>query len=179
MNGKAQPSSTGQLALLLAWVFLPLAAALVGLLLPGQLSKESVQQTASLYVAIGGLAIAWFAIGWVPLAVFLPHWSKVKPVFGLVPWFLITMAPIGSWAFETWVLSSGPAAGEPTQFRVERAYRRQARLRALNGQATGSKFVIDTRVADAAQRGDAADKAIRLGRVRRGRLGLWVASFED
>jgi hypothetical protein len=79
--------------------------------------------------------------------------------------------------FETWACSVSSPEAVPTSFQFKSGYRQQIRARALDGPAAGKIFVFDPSVFNSAERREPQDKDVRVGVVRRVRLGLWQATL--
>lgn len=176
VSGKSMMAGWLALALALAWMGVPLVLTVVGVIMSTP-SQSALQNTPKLYVAIVLIAAMWLSVGVLVMLLCLHKTLPPKVLLGLLGGFVIITAPCGLWVFETWVCSVSSPEAVPTSFQREGSYRRQTRLRALDGPAAGKMFVFDPDVVASAEQLDPQKKEVRVGVVHRVRLGLWRATL--
>lgn len=161
------------LALLLLWFVSPFAIMMASSIWPP--TPVALQETSRLYICGFVVALGWFILVAVPLTVSgAVRWTP-KIAGGLIAWSVIAGMLL---AVSVLRLANGRRSGDAgvaTTFQHAGGYRRQVSLRALDGPAAGTLF--NAGLADIAHA--ESGRGIYAGKVRRGRLGLWWASFGE
>jgi hypothetical protein len=155
-----------------AWLGLPVLVLLMGAWsIP---ARRALQDTPRLYVTAGILAAVWGLLG-LPLAIMARLRWEPKIAAGLAGWAVLAGLLMSGPLLEMLNSHGAQAPSEATLFSHQGGFRRKVHLLAVDGPAKGQTFTVVLSDIEGRQAG----KGTYAGRVRRGRLGLWWASFDD
>jgi hypothetical protein len=161
----------------LAWLLLPLAGAVVPMLLTHGVPAPIVQEGRTSFVFMGAIGGAWLLLGLSLVPLLGLHGSSLaKALLMAVAWSAVTGAWWGPTVVELAYRPPAWAAGEPAEFLPSRRAGHMVKVSPISGEAASARFLVPQAWWNEAY-ARAGNRPVK-GRVYKGRGNLWFARLE-